>query len=60
MKDIDEWNILNYKKNHKIEKKRPKMEVKIVNFLSILFGNKEFISQESPIFDDFKNIILEF
>ena len=60
MKDIDEWNILKLKNNIVVKKKRPKMEVKIVNFLLTLFGNKEFISQESPIFDDFKNIILKF
>ena len=31
--------------------------MKILNFLSTLFGNKNFISQESAIFADFKNII---
>ena len=30
--------------------------MKIFNFLSRLFGNKNFISQESPILGDFKNI----
>ena len=28
------------------------MELKIGNFLSMLFWNKDFISQESPIFAD--------
>ena len=30
--------------------------MKIFNFLSTLFGNKDFISQESPILADFKNM----
>ena len=29
--------------------------MKIFNFLSTLFGNKDFISQESPILADFEN-----
>ena len=32
--------------------------MKILNLLSTLFGNKDFISQDSPILADFKNIIL--
>ena len=31
------------------------MEVKIFNFLSTLFRNKDFISQESPILADIEN-----
>ena len=31
--------------------------MKIFNFLPTLFGNKDFISRESPILADFKNII---
>ena len=34
--------------------------MKIFNFLSTLFGNKDFISQESPILADFKNTILKY
>ena len=30
--------------------------MKIFNFLSTLFDNKDFISPESPIFSDFENI----
>ena len=33
------------------------MEVKIFNFLSTLFWNKDFISQESPILADVENIV---
>ena len=33
------------------------MKVKICNFLSTLFRNKDFISQESPILADVKNVI---
>ena len=36
------------------------MKMKILNFLSTLFGNKNFISQESSIFADFKNIDFQF
>ena len=32
--------------------------MKIFNFLSRLFGNKDFISRKSPIFADFKNIVM--
>ena len=32
--------------------------MKIFNILSTLFGNKDFISRESPIFADFKNVVL--
>ena len=34
------------------------MEVKIFNFLSTLFWNKDFISQESPILADVEIIFL--
>ena len=57
VKDIDEWNILSLKNNIIVKKKRSKFEIKICNFLSMLSGSKEFISQESPILADFKNII---
>ena len=30
--------------------------MKVFNFLSTLFGDKDFVSRESPIFADFKNI----
>ena len=33
------------------------MKVKIFTFLSLLFQNKDFISQESPILADVENII---
>ena len=36
------------------------MEVRIFNFLSMLFRNKDFISQESPILADVENISLSF
>ena len=54
VKDIDEWNILSLKNDIEVKKKRPKN----FNFLSTLFGNKDFIPQESPILADFKNIVL--
>ena len=40
----------------KVKKNRAKMVLKIFNFLSTLFRNKDFISQEGPIFADFENI----
>ena len=58
VKDIDEWNILSLKSNIIVKKKRSKIEDENFNFLSTLFGNKDFISKESPILADFKNIIL--
>ena len=33
--------------------------MKIFNFISTVFGNKNFKSQESPILAVFKNMILE-
>ena len=52
---------LNLKNNIIVKKKRSTIEdEKICNFLSTLFGNKDLISQESPILADFKNIILKF
>ena len=36
------------------------MEVKIANFLSTLFRNKDFISQESSILADVENIVFWF
>ena len=36
------------------------MDVKILNFLSMLFRNKNFISQESPILADVENIVFWF
>ena len=56
VKDIHEWNILSLKNNIIVKKKRSKIEDKIFNFLSTLFGNKDFISRESPIFADFENV----
>ena len=40
-----------------IEVKKKVQKRKFSNFLSTLFGNKNFISQESPIFADFKKWI---
>ena len=34
-----------------------KLKINIFNFLSMLFGNKDFISRESPILAQFKNIL---
>ena len=59
VKDIHEWNILSLKNSIITKKKRPKIEnEKFCNFVSSLFGNKDFISQESPILADFENTIL--
>ena len=58
MKDIDERDILSLKNNIIVKKKRSKIgKMKIFDFLSTLFGNKDFISQESPILADFEKII---
>ena len=55
-KDIAEWNkIIMKKKMKKVKKKRAKMVLKIFNFLSTLFRNKDFISQESLILTDVGN-----
>ena len=48
VKDIDEWNILSLKNNIIVQK----LKIKMFNFLSTLFNNKDFISQES--WADFK------
>ena len=59
-KDIDEWNILSLKNNIR-KRKGQKLKMKIYMItIFYLLGNKDFISQESPIFADFKNIILCF
>ena len=56
VEDIDEWNILSLKNNIIVKKKRQKVEDENFQLFTTLFGNKDFISQESPIFADFKNI----
>ena len=43
VKDIDEWNILSLKNNIIVKKKSQKLKMKILNFLSTLSGNKDFI-----------------
>ena len=49
-----------YKKSQKSEEEQGwKMEVKICNFLSTLFQNKDFILKESPILADVENIIFK-
>ena len=59
-KDIDERNILSLKNNIR-KRKGQKLKMKIYMItIFYLLGNKDFISQESPIFADFKNIILCF
>ena len=64
LKDIAEWNKIVIKKSQKSEEEQGekwnwKMEVKICNFLSTLFLNKDFLSQESPISADVKNNFIE-
>ena len=38
------------------EKEKVTNKMKMFNFLSTLFGNESFISQESPILADFENM----
>ena len=53
MKDIDEWNILSNENSIIVKnKKGQKLKMKIFNFLSTLFGKKDFISRERPILAD--------
>ena len=52
LKDIAEWNKIIVKKIKKWRRTGWKMEVKIFNFLSKLFRNKNFISQDSQILAD--------
>ena len=54
--DIDEWNNLSLKNNITVKKKRQNIEDENDHIFSTLFGDKDFISQESLILADFENI----
>ena len=55
---IERFSII--KKSKKWRRTGWKMEMKICNFLSTLFRNKDFISQESPILADVENNVFWF